>query len=134
MKLHTLIEASHSSSIRDTIRTINSSIANEYKIPLSGRDINAGDCYVWAYIFAKIVNGARIVELDFENGEHILIQHNNKFYDAETTIGSDRLRDMHYIKRQPKIKNAKYITLNQLENTWLNNKDVDLSNRIIGNL
>ncbi len=71
--------------------------------------INNGDCYTFAVILSKKLNGSEIVDTTGIDGcfpSHAAVKYKGKFYDAENPEGVASLQELTYNKRMIAVMNG----------------------------
>lgn len=120
-----------------TIKTLGSTSALTLKLKNlnqafgeRGRAINMGDCYVWAYCAYKLVGG-NFCEIGLSTGEHVFLEIESKFYDAEDLRGVDNWRSLQYARRSRLKSPMKYLTLARFKADWMHAYDEQLVRSIL---
>jgi hypothetical protein len=95
--LESLIDAEFQ---RELIDRINNEYQEKYE-SLTPQEINDGYCDIWASLFMERIGGDHQWSFDFPNDPngHSWVKLDNKFYDAEMTIGTSKLINLPFFQR-----------------------------------
>jgi len=80
----------------------------------SPRDINRGQCFIWAYYAHLIFKDVQILFNDY----HAFVKYNGKFYDSQSLNGETDWRLLKTCKKYPSF--SRKTTIDHFKHTWGN--------------
>jgi hypothetical protein len=88
-------------------------ITHEFFLNCSEKEINCGDCMIWAYIAYHLYKNVKL----WSNHAHAFVEQNGKFYDSESPQGIKRWQNLDCNSRC-KIVHAQELSLKDFKNFW----------------